>query len=174
MVKLYFVRHGIAVPAGTPGYPNDDRPLTDEGIEKMTEAAKGIAKLIPKFELIMSSPLKRACDTANIIAKEINYKGEIEISKVLLPGCTAKSLLNYLVKYKDKENILIVGHEPDFGMIASALIGSNSPVVVFKKGALCRIDLDDLPPKQPGQLVLLLQPKTLRALVENKKRREIQ
>ncbi|MDO8735101.1 MAG: phosphohistidine phosphatase SixA [Elusimicrobiota bacterium] len=164
MIKLYLVRHAIAVSHGTAGYQDDDRPLTEEGIEKMTAAAKGIFELIPQIDVIITSPLKRAYDTAKIIAKETNYKQELDTTKTLLPGCTAKNLINYLVKYKDKENLMVVGHEPDFGMIAASLIGDGSAVIELKKGALCKIELDSIPTKQPGRLVLLLQPKILRML----------
>ncbi len=59
--------------------------------------------------------------------------------------------------------MLIVGHNPNLGNIASALLGGRSPIVEFKKGGMCRLDIDAIPPARPGRLVWLLTPKQLRA-----------
>jgi phosphohistidine phosphatase len=163
-MEIYILRHAIAVQRGTTAYPNDDRPLTDEGIEKITEEAKGITKIIDGFDIILTSPLIRAHDTAKITAKELNCENKIEICKQLLPGSSIKSLFSYLSKYKNKEKILLVGHEPDLGYIASALLGIETSVIEFKKGALCRIDVFSIPPKEPGTLIWHLTPKQLRML----------
>lgn len=168
-MEIYILRHGIAVSRGTPGYPNDDRPLTEEGIEKMTEAAKGIAKFVKKFDLIVSSPLIRALDTARLTAKAVDYKDDIVISKYLLPGSSNNNLLDFLSKYKSKKSILLVGHEPYLGLLASGLLGIGDSVIEFKKGGICRIDIDSMPPHSPGMLVWSLAPKQLRLIVKTKK-----
>jgi phosphohistidine phosphatase len=166
MKNLYFLRHAIAVPHGTQGYPNDDRPLTEEGIEKMKKAAKGIKNIVDKFDLVLTSPLKRANETAILAAHEMGCEDKIEVTKMLLPGCTLKNLMLHLSKYDNKENILLVGHEPDFSSMVSSLIDSSYPTVLFKKGAMCMVEIDNIPPKKPGQLVWLLQPKLLRTLAK--------
>jgi phosphohistidine phosphatase len=163
-MQLYILRHAIAVTRGTPGYPNDDRPLTEEGIAKMTEGAKGIKETAGSFDLIISSPLIRALDTAKITAEATSYENQIIISEHLLPGSPQRTLFKFIADYKHLEKILLVGHEPHLGFIASKLIGVNEPVIEFKKGGICRIDLDDMPPKKNGKLIWHLQPKQLRLI----------
>ncbi|MGA2089899.1 MAG: phosphoglycerate mutase family protein [Endomicrobiales bacterium] len=164
MKKLYFLRHANAVLRGTPGYPNDDRPLTDEGIEKFIQSAKGIKRLVDCFDVIITSPLKRAHETAAILAREMGLEERIVVTDHLRPGSNLRLLLACLEKFKSKQQILLVGHEPDMSALISRFVGSNHPVVTMKKGAFCRVDVDAFPPRDPGQIVWLLQPKLLRKL----------
>ena len=131
---IYILRHGIAVQRGTAGYPNDDRPLTDDGKEKMRKGARGIAAIIGSVDVIMTSPLIRAHDTAKIAADALGADHKIEVCKELLPGSSAKKLMLYLAKYKNLDHVMIVGHEPDLGFLASALLGSEQSIIEFKKG----------------------------------------
>ncbi len=164
MIELYIVRHAIAVPRGTPGYPNDDRPLTPEGIKKMESAAKGIAKVISSVDFILTSPLKRAHHTANIVAEVLGTKSKVKIIEELLPGKTGTALLEALAKLK-KTKLMLVGHEPDLSRFASLLLGSPKvSIIQFKKGAMCRIDVESIPLMQPGQIIYHLSPKHLRAI----------
>ena len=163
-MEIYILRHGIAVPRGTAGYPNDDRPLTEEGIQKMKSVAKGIAQVVKRIDLILTSPMLRALETAKITAKSIEGKAKAEVCKELLPGNPVNGIIEHLQKQKDKNRILLVGHEPDLGLIASSLLGSGKSLVELKKGSLCRIDVSSLPPPEPGKLVWLLTPRQLRAL----------
>jgi len=166
MKQLFFLRHGIAVLHGTPGYPNDDRPLTDEGIEKMAKAAKGIKRIVEQFDVILTSPMKRAFQTACLVAREMKCEGSVETARELAPGCTRKGLMALLTKHKEHEVILLVGHDPDFSSLTSELIGAADSAVVMKKGALCKIELNDASAAEPGRLEWLLQPKTLRLLAK--------
>ncbi|MGA7159461.1 MAG: phosphohistidine phosphatase SixA [Bacteroidota bacterium] len=161
---IYLLRHGIAVQRGTAGYPNDDRPLTDDGKDKMRKGARGIANLIDKIDIILTSPLIRAHDTAKIAAEALGEDHKIEVCKELLPGSSAKKLILYLAKYKNLDHIMIVGHEPDLGFFASALLGSEHSVIEFKKGAICCIEVSGVPPHGSGTLHWHLQPKQLRDL----------
>lgn len=167
-MQLYILRHAVAVPRGTPGYPNDDRPLTEEGITKMTEGANGIKEVCASFDVIISSPLIRAMHTAQITAEAVSYIDEIVITEYLLPGSPQRSLFNFLDKFREQEKIMIVGHEPHIGFVASKLLGIDDSVIEFKKGALCRIDIDELPPKDKGKMIFLMQPKELRIIGNTK------
>ena len=166
---VYILRHAIAVQRGASGYPNDDRPLTEDGIEKMQKAARGIAVLIDTIDVILTSPLIRAHDTAKLVAEARGADHKIEICKELLPGNSSKKFLLHLAKYKSFKNVMIVGHEPDLGYIASALLGSNASIIEFKKGALCCIEVPTLPPRNPGKLHWHLQPRQLRDLKKTPK-----
>jgi len=163
MTEIYMLRHGIAVPSGTRGYPNDDRPLTEEGIKKMKEAAEGIAQNVPEVDLIVSSPLVRAHDTAKIAAKAIGYNKSISTTKHLMPGAGTEGIISELAAHKNVRSVMLVGHNPHLEFFASALLGAASPVIEFKKGGMCRIDTDTLPPENPGRLIWHLTPKQLRA-----------
>lgn len=163
-MEVYILRHAIAVPRGTPGYPDDDRPLTDEGVRKMLKNAEGIAKLVPQFDGILTSPLKRAHDTAKITAEALNCVDKIRVSEELLPERNVQGILAALVKIKHRKRILLVGHEPNLGEFASTLIGCRNSPIEFRKGALCRIDINEVPPKLSGQLIWLLSPKQLRMI----------
>jgi phosphohistidine phosphatase len=161
---VYILRHAIAVDRGTASYPNDDRPLTEDGKDKMSKAAKGIAELIDEIDVILTSPLIRAHETARIASRALGAEQKLEVCKELLPGNSLKNLLSYLSKYKSLNSIMVVGHQPDLGFLASALLGSDESIVEFKKGAMCAIEVSTLPPRSKGKLIWHLQPKHLRAL----------
>ena len=163
-MQVYLLRHAIAVPRGTASFPNDDRPLTEDGIKKMTKAAKGAAKILPTIEIILTSPLKRAYETASILAKAIGAEHRLEICKFLQPNGSMKNVMSTLAKYKDLQSILIVGHGPDIGFIAAALLGSTDDFIEFKKGALCCIEVESIPPKNHGTLLWHLPPRFLREI----------
>lgn len=161
---VYILRHAIAVERGTAGYPNDDRPLTEEGKQKMSKAAKGIAEIVDDIDVILTSPFIRAHDTARIASRSLGAEHKLEVCKELVPGASLKNLLSYLAKYKGLGSIMVVGHEPDLGYLASALLGSEESIIEFKKGALCAIEVSTLPPRSKGKLMWHVQPKHLRAL----------
>jgi phosphohistidine phosphatase len=163
-MEVYMLRHGDAVPRGTPGYPNDDRPLTEGGIKKLIESAKGISSLVENFDVIISSPLVRALDTAKITAEATGYGKEIITTGYMIPGNPMRSLFNVLKDYNDKEKMLLVGHEPHLGYLASYLLGIEEHVIEFKKGGLCRIDVSGFPPNNNSVLLWHLTQKHLIAL----------
>jgi phosphohistidine phosphatase len=163
-MRVYLLRHAIAVDRGSAGVVDDDRPLTEEGKEKMSKAAKGMATLIPEIDVILTSPLIRAHDTAKIAARALRVEQKVQVCKELSAGGSIKNLMTYLSKYRSLNNMMLVGHQPDLGFIASMLLGSESSIIEFKKGSLCCIEVSTLPPRTKGTLIWHLQPKHLRAL----------
>jgi phosphohistidine phosphatase len=161
---IYLLRHAIAEPRGSAEYPNDDRPLTEAGIRKMTQEAKNLSRIIPPFDVILASPLSRAVETANIVAGALPAETSVQICRELLPGSSIKKLMAYLAKYKNLSNILLVGHEPDLGRLASNLLGSPVSILELKKGSIACIEVDCLPPSTAGRLLWLLTPGHVRAL----------
>ncbi|MFI5253608.1 MAG: phosphohistidine phosphatase SixA [Bacteroidota bacterium] len=162
-MNLYLLRHAIAVPRGTPGYPNDDRPLTDDGRAKMVEAARGFRHIITDLELILTSPLIRARDTA-IIASDALMKVPVEIFEPLSPNSSPSTVFSALGKFRRKERIMLVGHEPSLSTLSALLIGTSLPFIEFKKGGICRIDIDHVPPGGAGSLIWHLTPKILKRM----------
>jgi phosphohistidine phosphatase len=166
---VYMLRHAIAEERGKAGYPNDDRPLTEVGRNKMSKEAKGISKIVGKVDVILTSPMIRAHDTAKIVARALGAESKIKVCKDLTPGHSLKKLLASLSKFKELKGIMVVGHQPDLGYLASALLGSSESIVEFKKGAICAIEISTLPPSANGRLLWLLQPKHVREFAPSRR-----
>jgi phosphohistidine phosphatase len=115
-MNLSFLRHGVAADAGAPGAAGDhSRPLTDEGREKTTRVAAGLQRLGLAFDLILSSPLLRAKETADIVAAALGARKALKFSDRLAPGGTLQGLVDELNRdHARSEEILLIGHEPDF------------------------------------------------------------
>jgi phosphohistidine phosphatase len=161
--ELYFVRHGLAEERGD-AWPDDSkRPLTDEGMSRMRKAARGLARLGVSVDIVLSSPLVRARQTAELLAAGLQSRPSLVNIDSLAPDGSYPAVIADLEKHARKTCIALVGHEPMIGELVARLIGSRHPIE-FKKGAVCRVDLEDLPPAGPGDLRWLLTPKVLRAL----------
>jgi phosphohistidine phosphatase len=162
-MKVSFLRHGIAVERGTPGIPDDQRPLTDEGCEKTRRVAAAIEKLGVNFDLILSSPFTRARQTAEIVAAVLNAKKVLKFSGHLVPGGSLQSLVDELNRdYAGRQDVLLVGHEPDFSQhIAGLTTGGPSLQLEMKKAGLCRLEVSRLRAGRCATLEWLLPPKLL-------------
>jgi len=161
--ELYLIRHGLAEERGD-AWPDDSkRPLTDDGLSRMRKAARGLSRLGVSVDVVLSSPFVRARQTAEIVAGGLDPRPSLVNVDSLAPGGSYAAVIGDLDKQSRKTRIALVGHEPAIGELAARLIGSRHPIE-FKKGAVCRIDIDDLPPIGPGDLRWLLTPKILRAL----------
>ncbi len=163
-MELYILRHAKAVQRGTPGYPDDDRPLTEEGMANMEAASCGIRKLVSSFDIILTSPLQRAFATATITAQALDCTDRIEIHKALLTETNSAALLQSIEPFLHYNKVLVVGHEPTLSTFASTLLGSQMTIIEMKKGALCRIDIEMLPPTGIGTLRWLLTTKHLKQI----------
>ena len=163
MAEIYLVRHGIAAERGK-DWPDDTRrPLTQKGIARMTQVAAGLKDLEVEFDLILTSPLLRARQTADLLHQGLGGSTPLEETTLLAPGGRPADLIEYLRTQKKADRVALVGHEPDLGQLAAFLIGAKAPLV-FKKGGICRIDFEKFPPVPPGQLQWFALPRMLRAL----------
>lgn len=163
-MNLYILRHAIAVDRGTKEYPNDDRPLTREGIDKMKKAAACFPALIGEIDAIFTSPLSRARETALIAAKSLRAEKKITVTETLLPEADEEEICTLLNKEKHTGSVMIVGHEPHLSTVASFLLGGNDSSIELKKGALCLIEIGGEVRNGAGTLKWLLQPKQLRGM----------
>jgi len=166
-MRLYIVRHAIAAPHGTPGLPEDDRPLTEDGIKKMRQAAAGLRSLDYVPELIMSSPLPRALQTAEILIDTFGLKrARLEILEALAPAGSREELYLAIASHEKKlESLMLVGHQPSLGEIAGEIIwGTAEHCLDLKKGGACLIELEHTGVPPSGNLVSLLTPSILRKL----------
>ena len=161
--ELYLIRHGVAEERGD-AWPDDSkRPLTEDGTSRMRKAARGLSRLGVAFDIVFTSPLVRARQTAEIVAGGLAPRPALVNIESLAPDAGYAALMADLEKHARKPRIALVGHEPDIGELAARLVGSRR-AIEFKKGAICRIDLDEIPPSGPGQLRWFVTPKILLAL----------
>ena len=163
-MKLYILRHGIAVEPGTPGYAKDaDRPLTPEGERKLRQIAEAMEALELSFDLILASPYLRARQTAEIIAEALKARKKLELSDSLTPGGSVKKLVELLNRLQPSpESVLLVGHEPYLsGLISLLVSGKETFAVVLKKGGLCKLSTDSLQHGRCAALEWLLTPKQM-------------
>lgn len=167
-MNLYLLRHGIAVTRDDPTIESDgERPLTTKGIKRMRKVARGLRRLDVSFSGVLTSPLIRARQTADIVAEVLGLQSHVEEISGLTPESSVDRLLFGLVRFQDRDPLLLVGHEPLLSDAASFLLaGKKGPEfrVELKKGGLCRIEIDGIPPANPGILHWLLTPKQLRLI----------
>lgn len=156
-MRLYFLRHGIAEDREKWQGDDTNRPLTEKGRKRLERTAKNIAPLDLELNHIITSPLVRARQTAEIMAKTLKLKDALLEDTRLAPGFNLDTLKLLLAEHSQCKAILLVGHEPDFSQTINAL---THGIVVMKKGALARVDLIDLTTLE-GQLAWLIPPKVL-------------
>lgn len=157
-MKVYFLRHGLA---GDPAqWEGDDfeRPLTEEGRERMAREAKALAKLDLDLDAIITSPLVRANQTAEIVADKSKLHNRLKKDERLSPGFDAEQLRLILQEYQDAGAIMLVGHEPDFSATVGHIAGGAK--MDLKKGGLACVDLPDVA-SLDGVLLWLVPPKLL-------------
>jgi phosphohistidine phosphatase len=162
-MQLFIVRHGIAVDREDPKCPADpDRFLTDEGMEKTRQAAKGVAEVGAVPDLIITSPYLRALQTAEIFAEQLEYsKQKIRKSDFLLPGAEPMQLFRELTKDKDLSVVFVFGHAPHLDDVIATALGVKHHICSLKKAGVALIELRRLVPPS-GELVWLATPKLLR------------
>lgn len=164
-MTLYFLRHGIAADPSEWGGPDSDRPLTKEGIQKMKKAAKGMRRLKMTFDWILTSPYRRAYETAEIVAEEFEAKEKLKISKTLAVGGDPEALVRHLARdYRTWESVMVVGHEPYLSHLIAKLCGSPAASIVMDKGSLAKLAADSLTYGTCATLEWLLTPKILKKL----------
>lgn len=165
-MKLYILRHGLAVERGAPGYERDaDRCLTPEGREKMEQAARGMAALGLEFDLILTSPYVRARETAEIVAQVLGLSEHLEVCEALAPGGCRKDLFKRLKNCATDEQVILVGHEPDLSELIGDLIAADPTCAIeLKKGSLACLSLARPCRPETACLEWLLTPKLLRLL----------
>jgi len=164
-MKLVVVRHSDALDVGQCGISTDEaRILSDAGRKKAEEVARGLALMGCRPNVIAASPLARAMETAEIIAKIIAPGTQVQRCDILAPGATASRLLEWLRKLS-ADTVMVVGHMPDTACIASELIAGKKNVgILFKKCGCCSIAFDEAPSMGAGVLEWLMQPQHLRRI----------
>jgi phosphohistidine phosphatase len=145
-MNLYIIRHAIAVDETASDYESDsERPLTDKGRKKMRQIAKALRNLGVEFDLILSSPYVRACETAEILAEMFKMKKKTVFSDHLIPLGNPELLIGEINEKYSVDSIALVGHEPYLSTLIGMLVAENAKIdITLKKGGVCYLSADDL------------------------------
>ena len=162
-VELYLIRHGVAEARGEKWPDDTKRPLSDDGRGRMRKAARGLVQLGVELDVVLTSPLVRARQTAEIVAAAFREQPPLVVADSLAPEGDYDAVLADLDTQRRRTRIALVGHEPGIGELAARLAGSRR-AFAFKKGAVCRIDIPSIPPDGPGTLLWFVTPAILRAI----------
>jgi phosphohistidine phosphatase len=162
-MNLYILRHASAGLRRTNPLLDVKRPLDKEGKKHSLQLAYVLNALNIQFDLIISSPLKRSLQTAAMIGTETGYEAPIQQSEALAPSATVKDFQKLLREISNRENVLVVGHNPNITtFLGSLLVPASSPEakIRLRKGSIARVVLT----RGPATLQALLDPRTVRAL----------
>ena len=162
---IYLMRHGIAAEP-SPGMSDADRALTAEGVQKTRRVALGLRTVGVKPDCILSSPLRRAEETARLVRDVLAPRLAIEFCPPLAGGFSAEDIVKSLRPPRGVAELLLVGHQPDLGELASYLLTGSATLapLPFKKAAVAAIALAAIPPRAAGTLEWFLTPNQLRAV----------
>ncbi|HEY8176357.1 MAG TPA: histidine phosphatase family protein [Gemmatimonadaceae bacterium] len=165
-MKLVIVRHADAGDRDEwekTGEPDELRPLSDKGRKQMKSAADGLRALVPKCDVVVTSPYTRAVQTAEIVSEV--YDAPVEETSALEPESAPDDFVHWLRERGDVDVVIVAGHEPHLGGLATWLMtGASESHVEFKKGGACLLEFEGQVKKGDGVLRWLMGPKELAEL----------
>ena len=158
-MRLLIVRHGLA---NWPSWGGTDaeRPLNPEGIRLLQGEGARLAGLGLKPDLVLHSPLRRAQQTAEILAEALAVEDRVRVWDGLRPGFNFKDLKKLLREFADRDEVMLVGHAPDVANVLKELTGG---AVKFKEGTLALVKVDELDKDPEGTLLWLVPAEVLGA-----------
>jgi phosphohistidine phosphatase len=161
-MTIYFLRHANAGQHLVNPRKDEKRALDKEGIEQCGYVGRALAAIDVQVDVIISSPLKRATQTAALVGNEMGYEGKLQIDSGLRPEATFTDFRRLMEKYAKQESIMVVGHNPNLSQFLGTVIGDSGceAYVDLKKGAVARVDMR----RSSGTLQWCLTPRALRAL----------
>jgi phosphohistidine phosphatase len=159
-LKLYVVRHAIAYDRDPERWPDDSvRPLTPRGRRRFRKAARGIARLVPAVDVVLSSPWVRAWDTAGILEDEAGWPAAVRLDA--LTEDSPDNVVTALEPYAERDSVAVVGHEPYLSNFIGHLLAPGAGLrIEMRKGAVACLEYTS----EGRRLLWLLQPKALRKL----------
>jgi len=140
-MQVFLIRHGIAID-DAPGLGDEGRFLTPEGRKKTQHVGALLRKQIGRLDRVLTSPLVRAVQTAEIVARELECE-DVRALLALAPGAPISRVDAALEDAADAERVALVGHEPSMSAIAAHLLGLSSFPRSFKKAGVCAVTLDE-------------------------------
>jgi phosphohistidine phosphatase len=164
-MDLFILRHGEAGKRIAPGHNDARRPLTVAGEEEITEIAEALERIGIRFDIILTSPLKRAYQTADIVAKEFKAQKKMQKLQELSPEGNRFAFYQKLSSFKEGTSILVVGHNPYLSEMVSEMFADEKyGRIDIKKGGIVRIRVTSATPKLKGELRWLITPRLLRLM----------
>lgn len=144
-MDIYFLRHASAGTYKLPEKEDEKRPLDDEGTQQSRDIGRLLARLEVKPDSFISSPLTRAMQTAELVAKEIHFTADIGVSDALRPDAGYEQFQRLLEDYSRAKSIIVTGHNPTLSQFLSRLISHDAAddVVDLKKGAVAKVERSD-------------------------------
>ena len=166
-MHLLVIRHGLAGDReefAKTGRPDDERPLTPKGRRRMRRNARGLRTLVPGLDLLATSPLVRAVQTADAVADAYDEPEPVTRDE-LRPESALEAVAAWLRALPADHTIAVVGHEPHLSRLVSWLLaGEDRSLVRLAKGGACLLSFEGAPARDGATLEWLLQPRQLRAL----------
>jgi phosphohistidine phosphatase len=157
-MEIYLLRHGIAED-GQAGQADSERGLTAEGKKKLRMVLRTAATAGVQPTLILTSPYRRALQTAQLAAEVLEYGGELARSRALEPGARPDAVWEEIRVHKNETGVLLAGHEPLFSGLTAYLLGCPSLQIDFKKAGMACIELERFAAEPHGVLKWYLTPK---------------
>jgi phosphohistidine phosphatase len=169
-MNLYILRHANAGTRRENPLLDTKRPLDKEGKQQCILVGSYLNALNVQFDLIASSPLKRALQTASLVGTEVGYDAKIQVTEALAPGATIAAFQQLVTSLSKYENVLVVGHSPNLEQFLGALIVTPGRANIrMRKGAIARVDYT----RRPGVLNWLVDPRILRGVYTNVTKRSL-
>jgi phosphohistidine phosphatase len=163
---VYLVRHAIAFNPDPTTWPDDrDRPLTPRGEKRFAAAARGLRELVPTVEVVLSSPLVRAWQTAEILQRNAGWPAPMRLDE-LEPGRPPTDVVGGLQPHASAQSMALVGHEPSLHELASYLLAGDPATVraAMRKGGVACLQFQEAVGPGAGELDWLVRPRILRAI----------
>ncbi|HVU48451.1 MAG TPA: phosphohistidine phosphatase SixA [Terracidiphilus sp.] len=158
---LYLMRHADAGAYRENPVLDAKRGLVKEGKAQCMLMARTLAALKVQIDVIVSSPLKRALQTAQFVGTELGYEAKVEISPALAPDGTYAQFQELMARHANREGVLAVGHNPNFFQFLGRMItGNGGAAIRMRKGSIARVDMDRHPPR----LQWLIDPRVARLI----------
>jgi phosphohistidine phosphatase len=162
-MTIYFLRHASAGKSRSNPKQDEKRPLDKDGIEQCREVGRALAAADTQVEAIISSPLKRATQTASLVGNELGFEPGIKIEPALRPDAKYEDFRELLRTYSKYDSIMIVGHNPNESVFCSLLLteGEDEEVIELKKCGVARVEYNG---KNSAELTWCITPRLVRAL----------
>lgn len=160
---IYFLRHGSAGEKRANSKQDDKRPLDKQGIEQCRYVGAALSASDVQVDQVISSPLKRATQTASLVGTEMGYEGDVKIEQAMRPEASFEAFRDMLRKYSKLDSIMVVGHNPSITEFCSLLLtnGIESQMIELKKCGVARVEYSG---KNNAVLHWSLTPKLVRSV----------
>ena len=159
---LYFLRHASAGESMKDSKKDKKRPLDQDGIKQSHSMGRALAALEVQPEMVISSPLTRAMQTASLVANELGFENKIQVEAALTPEASYSDFVDMLRRFSSAESVIVVGHNPNLSdFLGKTIGGRSSPADIdLKKGSVARVEMR----RSGGRLTWYITPKIVGTL----------